>query len=225
MAHTCFPTREILFTLEENTVDSASIQISTQPLAFAGRWHPLKSDVLSSEELRAGDLVSIVEPQGERMRAAKLVQHMKANAERMSVEVTKKIRRSERCSEMATRLPLDEQERVAANIYRDLTAWLATESDETIEHRYIVMGLLRAQQGVPFSNLYWGVCIAQEHLWQYMQQECLLDEPVEFWGGVILLRSLTQFFSRVLYFVLLGYEQAATCEPKVPVARFAEGNS
>jgi hypothetical protein len=36
----------------------------------------------------------------------------------------------------------------------------------------------------------------------------LLEEPVEFWGGVILLRSLNQFFDRALYFTLIGYQKA-----------------
>ena len=156
------------------------------------------------------------------MRAAKLVQHMKANGERMSDQVLQKIRGSEKCNDLVKKVTSEEQKRSILDIYRDLTDWLASESDASIERRYVVLGMLRAQQGVSFSSLYWAVCIAHEHLWQYMQEECLLDEPVEFWGGVILLRSLTQFFDRVLYFALLGYEQAANCEPKVPVARFAQ---
>ena len=146
------------------------------------------------------------------MRALKLIQHMKANADRMSEEVMRKIRSSERCNQLLLALPAEEQKQSTLNVYRDLTAWLGTESDATIEQRYIALGMLRAQQGIPFSNLYWAICIAHEHLWGYMQQECLLEEPVEFWGGVILLRSLTQFFDRTLYFALLGYERVAVAD-------------
>ena len=156
------------------------------------------------------------------MRAAKLVQHMKANADRMSEEVLQKIRKSEKCTELVRKLAAEEHKTYATNIYQDLAAWLATESDTTLERRYVALGRLRSQQGIPFSNLCWAVCIAHEHLWQYLQQECLLDEPVEFWGGVILLRSLTQFFNRVLYFALLGYEQSATCESQLSAAGSAE---
>jgi hypothetical protein len=157
------------------------------------------------------------------MRAGKLVSHMKANTDRVAEEVVKRIRASQRCGELVSKLPVKEQQRSTADIYNDLTAWLATESDKAVEQRYVVLGLLRAQQGIPFSNLFWAVCIAHEYLWEYMQQECLLEEPVEFWGGVILLRSMTQFFDRVLYFTLHGYEQAANCEPQVSAARFARG--
>jgi len=157
------------------------------------------------------------------MRALKLVQHMKANAERMSEEVIRKIRSSERCNQLLQVLPAEEQKRSTLDIYRDLTAWLGTESDATIEQRYKSLGMLRAQQGVPFSNIYWAICIAHEHLWGYMQQECLLEEPVEFWGGVILLHSLTQFFDRALYFALVGYEKAAGNDFAGSTARLAQG--
>lgn len=140
------------------------------------------------------------------MRALKLVQHMTTNADRMAERVSQNIRKSERCRELMRLVPADEQDRQALEIYRDLTNWLAIESDTTIESRYVALGTRRAQQGVPFSDLYWAVCIAHEYLWEYIQEECLLDEPVEFWGGVRLLRSLTQFFDRALYFALIGYQ-------------------
>ena len=146
------------------------------------------------------------------MRAGKLVQHMKTNSDRMSEAVIEKIRRSDRCSELLQKVPAEEQRRSGVEIYQDLTNWLATEADSSIKDRYIALGMRRAEQGVPFSNLFWAVCIAHEHLWEYMQQECLLDEPVEFWGGVALLRSLTQFFDRALYFALLGYQKAGKGE-------------
>jgi hypothetical protein len=146
------------------------------------------------------------------MRALKLVQHMRTNANRMADAVIQQIRRSHRCRELVLKVPVEEQKRSAEGIYWDLTDWLADDTDSSIEERYIALGMRRAQQGVPFSDVYWAVCIAHEHLWEYMQQECLLDEPVEFWGGVMLLRSLTRFFDRALYFTLVGYQKAGKAE-------------
>jgi len=142
------------------------------------------------------------------MHALKLIQHMKNNADRMADSVIDKVRMSDRCSELVAKVPVEEQRRNGQEVYRDLTDWLATQADSTIADRYVSLGTRRAQQGVPFTNLYWAVSIAHEHLWEYMQQECLLEEPVEFWGGVGSLRSLTQFFNRVLYFAAIGYESA-----------------
>lgn len=146
------------------------------------------------------------------MRAPKLVQHLKANAHNMSGRLLEKIRNSDRCRDLLLRIPAEEHKRYAVDIYRDLMAWLAAETDSVIESRYVELGVRREQQGVPFTQLFWAVCITREYLWEYIQQECLLDEPVEFWGGVMLLHSLNRFFDRVLYFVLVGYQKAGTGE-------------
>jgi hypothetical protein len=156
------------------------------------------------------------------MRALKLVQHMKTNADRMSAGVLQRIGASDRCSNLLLKVPAEDQKQSSLEIYHDLTDWLASESDLAIEERYGALGMRRAQQGVPFSDLYWAVCIAHEHLWEYMQEECLLDEPVEFWGGVMLLRSLTQFFDRALYFALLAYQRAGKSELAAAPAAFAQ---
>ena len=146
------------------------------------------------------------------MRALKLVQHLRADADRMSERMLEKIRNSRRCSELLLRVPAEEHKRYAVDIYRDLMEWLVTDTDSLIEARYVELGRLRAQQGVPFSHLLWAVCITRDFLCDYIQQDCLIDEPVEFWGGVMLIRSLNQFFDRALYFSLAGYQNAGTSE-------------
>ena len=146
------------------------------------------------------------------MRALKLVQHMKANADRMSEELIQRIRNSDRCSELIRRVPAEEQKRYALEIYRDLTDWLAVEIDAIVERRYVDLGIQRAHQAVPLTHVFWAVCVAREYLWEYMQQECLMEEPVEFLGGVMLLHSLNRFFDRVLYFTLVGYQKAGKHE-------------
>jgi hypothetical protein len=137
---------------------------------------------------------------------------MKINAPRMSDGLLQKIRKSERCADLSLKVSEEEQKRYGLETYSDLTEWLTNETDSNIKDRYITLGILRSGQGVPFSNMYWAVCIAQDHLWEYMQQECLIEEPVEFWGGVMLLRSLTRFFERITYYTLIGYEEAARVE-------------
>lgn len=142
------------------------------------------------------------------MLALKLVQHMMANGDRMADGLLQKISASDKCSELVLKVPTEERKRYALSIYNNLTDWLADEPDPLLEQHYIDVGMKRGAQGIPFSNLFWAVCIAREHLWEYMQQECLLDEPVEFWGGVNLLHSLNRFFDRILYFSLLGYQRS-----------------
>jgi hypothetical protein len=137
---------------------------------------------------------------------------MKTNADRMSEGLLQKIRESDNCSALSTRIPADEHKRYAFAIYRDLTNWLSAETGSAVEQHFIALGEQRAQQGVPFSDVFWAACIARDYLWDYMQQECLIEEPVEFWGGVNLLYSLNKFFDRTLYLTLIGYQKAGKGE-------------
>jgi hypothetical protein len=146
------------------------------------------------------------------MRAPKLVQHLKANADSMSERLLDKIRNSNRCRDLLLRVPIEEHKRYALDVYRDVVEWLAAETDSIIESRYVELGARRAQQGVPFSQLFWAVCITRDYLWEYIQQHCLLDEPVEFWGGVMLLRSLNHFFDQALYTALVAFQKAGTSD-------------
>jgi hypothetical protein len=130
---------------------------------------------------------------------------MKANAVRVSEGLLQRIRNSHKCGTLIARVPAEEHKRATVEIYLDLMDWLAGEADAIIEERYVAFGVRRAQQKVPYTDVFWAVCLAREYLWEYMQQECLLEEPVEFWGGVVLLHSLNQFFDRVLYYTLTGY--------------------
>jgi hypothetical protein len=126
----------------------------------------------------------------------------------MSERLLQKIRNSNSCRDLLLRVPAEEHKRYSLNVYLDLVEWLASESNLAVESYYWELGIRRAQQGVPVSQLFWAVCIAREYLWEYIQQECLLDEPVEFWGGVMLLRSVDQFFDRALYTTLVAYQKA-----------------
>ncbi len=146
------------------------------------------------------------------MRVPKLIDLMKANSALMTEALAKKIRVSGRCRDLLRQVPADEQKQYALEIFRDLTEWLSHESDSVLEQHYIALGSRRAGQAVPLSQVFWAVSIARGYLWEYMQQECLHEEPVEFWDGVMLLRSLNSFFDRVLYFALVGYENFAKCQ-------------
>jgi hypothetical protein len=133
---------------------------------------------------------------------------MRDKADAMSGDLVTKIRASAECRDLLVHVPESEQKQYAREIYQDLTEWLVNRTDSALEQRYVALGKRRADQGIPVSHLFSAVTIAHEYLWDYMQQECLHEDPVEFLGGVVLLRSLSSFFDRVVYFALIGYEQA-----------------
>jgi hypothetical protein len=133
---------------------------------------------------------------------------MTDKSDAMASELVTKIRASAECGDLLIHVPQSEQKQYAREIYQDLTEWLLNRRDSVLEQRYVALGRRRAGQGVLASHLFCAVTIAREFLWDYMQQECLHEDPVEFWGGVMLLRSLSDFFDRVVYCALIGYELA-----------------
>ena len=64
----------------------------------------------------------------------------------------------------------------------------------------------RCKQGVPFSEFLFALNATKECLWQYLQQEGLLEDPVELLGDIELLHSLARFFDRAAYSASIGYE-------------------
>jgi len=146
------------------------------------------------------------------MQPLKLVDHMRSNSDRIYEGLMKKVRASEKCNESVVRVPADEHKEFTTQMYRDLTNWLGDEPVANMEQRYVAAGMRRAQQGVPFSHSFYGICIARDYLWEHIQEECLLEEPVSFWGGVKLLHSVNQFFVRDLYLGLVGYQKAGASD-------------
>jgi hypothetical protein len=142
------------------------------------------------------------------MFARKFLDHVDTHADHLCEEFLQKIRRSDRCKELLRRVPPEDQKQTTREIYRALADWLLTNTDSVTEERYVSLGVRRAQQGVPFSELFWAVCATREYFWEYTERETLLDAPADFWGGVQLLHALDRFFDRALYFVIIGYQMA-----------------
>jgi hypothetical protein len=140
------------------------------------------------------------------MFARKFIDHVETHADQLCEEFMQKINRSDRCRELLHKVPAEEQKQSTREIYRNLTDWLLNNTESVTEKHYVSLGMRRAQQGVPFSELFWAVCAAREYFWEYMERETLLDEPADFWGGVRSLHSLDSFFDRALYFVIIGYQ-------------------
>jgi hypothetical protein len=141
------------------------------------------------------------------MFARKFLSHLEDHANQLSEGLTEKITRSGRCTGLLDRVPAKEQKQTMREIYRQMAEWLLNENKAVDQEYYVSVGMRRAQQGVPFSELLSAVCAARQYFWEYVERETLLDEPADFWGGVRLLRSLDSFFDTVLCFAAIGYQK------------------
>jgi hypothetical protein len=99
-------------------------------------------------------------------------------------------------------------------IYSHLGDWLLHKSSIDVEHRFHDIGVLRARQNVPLSDVIWGLFLTKEHLWSFLEHQGFLFGAVELHSELELLRLLDRFFDRAIYNVTIGYEQGR--QPAVP---------
>jgi len=143
---------------------------------------------------------------GQRMYPTKLIQLIETHADRLAEGLLHRVEHSDRCRQLLGSVPHDELRRRVYEIYRHLNEWLRNTTQSEIEERYLGIGMRRARQGVPFSELFWAITTVKEHLYHYLEQEGLLEEPVDLYGDWQLLQSVEQFFDHAVYFAAMGYE-------------------
>jgi hypothetical protein len=140
------------------------------------------------------------------MFALKVIQLIEAHAAQLSDELIMKLESSKNCPELLQKVPRQELKLRTHEIYRNLGDWLLSKTHPEIEERYIGLGMRRAKRGVPFSEFVAAITTTKECLWEYLEREDCLGDPVELLGDLNLLRSLGRFFDRVIYSAAIGYE-------------------
>lgn len=142
------------------------------------------------------------------MFALRMIQLIESHADRLANELMRRLMASERCRDLVRKVPRQELEMRTHEIYRHLSDWLLSKTESEIEAQYIGLGMRRVKQGVPFSDLLFALAATKECLWEYLEREGLLEDPVELLGDLNLLHSLGRFFDRIGYAASLGYENA-----------------
>ena len=62
---------------------------------------------------------------------------------------------------------------------------------------------------MPLGELLWTISTVKEYLWEYLEEEGLLEQPVDLYGERELLKSLVLFFDHALYYATVGYESVS----------------
>jgi hypothetical protein len=172
-----------------------------------------------------GGRAKCVLPREDDMFPILLIQLIETHAENLSEGLLRKLKASNKCSALLAAVPTTELKHRVYEIYRHLSDWLLYKSDSEVEERFIGLGVRRSRQGVPFSEFLWTIYAVKEHLWDYIEQEGLLEQPVDLYGDRELLQSLEKFFDRALYFAAIGYESAHSHRAfeTAPMAREVQG--
>lgn len=140
------------------------------------------------------------------MFAIRLVQLIETHADKLSEALIHKLKNSDECKELLSKVPAHQLKHRTYEIYRHLGDWLLSKTLSEVEETYIGLGARRAKQEVPFSQVMFAIQTTKHVLWDYLLLEGLL-EPEDLIGEMELVRSLGQFFDRALYYAAIGHEQ------------------
>lgn len=141
------------------------------------------------------------------MTLYRLVRLIETHSNELASCLLDRVNNSEATPQYALVPAEDLRERVQ-EIYSHLGDWLITKDEHDLEQRYTGIGTLRAQQGVPFSQVAWAIVLTKDNLWMFLKRQSEMDRPVEAFGELELLQLLDNFFDRAIYYAAIGYEKA-----------------
>lgn len=150
------------------------------------------------------------------MLAYRLVRLIETHSDALAAGLLERVRNSE-LTQGYRNVPPEELKQRVYEIYRHLGDWLLGKSEFDIEARYREIGVRRAQQQVPLSQLTMTIILTKENLWEFLKKESVLDRPVEVFGEMELLQLLEQFFDHAIYYASVGYERAVAAQETTEV--------
>lgn len=146
--------------------------------------------------------------------AHRLMRLIETHAEVLAETLEARIAKSERCATYSI-VSSGELKKLVAAVYGHLGQWLVTKTEEDIERAYTMLGIRRAEQCIPMSQLLWCMVLMKENLWDFMKNMDGLENTSEIFGQLELMLMVDQFFDRATYYAVRGHE-------KVREARLAE---
>jgi len=141
------------------------------------------------------------------MIALRLVRLIETHSEELAEGLTRKLLSSDRTRDLR-KVPANELHHRCHEIYRNLSDWLLTKTENDLEVVYKALGARRASQGVSMAALTWAILLTKEHLWSFLEWEGVHGGLHNVFGELELLRQLEQFFDRAVYHATAGYEEA-----------------
>ena len=141
------------------------------------------------------------------MLGIKLVRLIERRSEELALGLTEQLRGSERTSDFKKIAP-QELQTAAVEVYRHLEEWLLQKREDDIGKRFRTIAARRAVQGIRLHQLVWALVISREHLRDFLQRECFVDNILEVFAELELQQLLDQFFDLAVYYSVLGYDEA-----------------
>ena len=139
------------------------------------------------------------------MIALRLVHLIESHSDQLADGLLQKLKRSSRTADFRN-VPEHEIQQRVIEVYRNLSDWLLTKTEDDVERVYRDLGRRRAEQGVSLGALCWAIMMIEENLWEFLEMQGMREKPLELLGSLELLRLMDQFFDRAVYYSTVEYE-------------------
>lgn len=140
------------------------------------------------------------------MFSYRLVRLIESHADALAAGLEERVHNNPQISHFRD-VPAQELRERVYEIYRHLGEWLLGKNELDIEHRYREIGMRRASQRVPLSEVIQAIVLTKENLWEFLKSEAVMDRVVEIMGELELLQMLEMFFDRAIYYAAVGHEE------------------
>jgi hypothetical protein len=150
------------------------------------------------------------------MLGSRVLMLIQSHAGALTAETLHDLTTNERTPSFRRLRPAELEARVAL-LFNNLAKWIGYPNDHTVRDEYEEMGRSRFREGVPASELLYGIVLAKKHLRSYIREHGLVDFagdrvlpdeflPVELHSIQELNYQIGEFFDRALYYLLRGWE-------------------
>jgi hypothetical protein len=147
------------------------------------------------------------------MFSYRLVRLIESHADALAGGLEERVQASSQVAHFRN-IPAHELRERVYEIYRHLGEWLLGKNELDIEQRYREIGVRRAGQRVPLSEVIQAIFLTKENLWEFLKSEAVMDRTVEIMGELELLQMLEMFFDRAIYYAAVGYEEEVARAPR-----------
>jgi hypothetical protein len=142
------------------------------------------------------------------LAAQRLVRLIETHSDRLAATLLERTQQSEKTRNYIDKVPPEDLRQRVYDIYHHLGQWLINKKESDVEQHYIEIGALRCRQGVLLSQLVWAILLVKDNLFNFLNQEAVIERPSEVFGELEIVQLLNQFFDQAVYYAAVGYERA-----------------
>lgn len=140
------------------------------------------------------------------MLSTNLVRMIENHSEQITEDLLERLREDPDLPNLR-RLPIPELRSRAGHIVKHLGDWLSVADEEQIATCYEALGRLRFEEHVPLHECVRNFQRLKEHMVRYIRNQGVRQTTIELYAEEELEHLLGQFFDKMIYYMVRGYER------------------